>query len=323
VFIWGPPGVGKSQMVRDISEELDEEYRLTHPDGGEYGFIDVRLLQLDPVDLRGLPYLEKVVLEVSGKDGLGKRFSKLEVEPPSLLFEGEWTDEEKLEAVKKSGLGIVDLWHGKKQTSFGEVEIQIPTKLIFRNTKKPPYPDVGFFGGHEIYVQEYRDYHIECNTDNRWSFGDEITKAMVGQYNKDTFAMLGEDPESKEALAGMVSSEQARHKERISQRAKPTEKEPSRVTRWHNLPLVKATDNIAIGSHMVGQDTEVDRYRVEAGPDKRGRYMLAHALSPTKYFFTPPDKKIKIEKEPELGEGKDPSWRDKLLEWKKSNLENS
>lgn len=42
----GPPGVGKSEMWAQIAEEQ------------KIGFIDVRLAQLDPVDLRGLPAVD-------------------------------------------------------------------------------------------------------------------------------------------------------------------------------------------------------------------------------------------------------------------------
>ena len=43
VFIWGAPGVGKSQVVAQMAEELNRE------------LIDIRAVLLDPVDLRGLP----------------------------------------------------------------------------------------------------------------------------------------------------------------------------------------------------------------------------------------------------------------------------
>lgn len=43
LMIWGPPGVGKSSLVRDLCRELD------------IGFVDVRLAQREPVDMRGLP----------------------------------------------------------------------------------------------------------------------------------------------------------------------------------------------------------------------------------------------------------------------------
>jgi len=43
VFLWGPPGVGKSQLVAQTAAALDRD------------LIDIRAVLLDPVDLRGLP----------------------------------------------------------------------------------------------------------------------------------------------------------------------------------------------------------------------------------------------------------------------------
>ena len=43
MHIWGAAGVGKSQVVRQVARDLS------------WQFIDVRAVQLDPVDLRGLP----------------------------------------------------------------------------------------------------------------------------------------------------------------------------------------------------------------------------------------------------------------------------
>lgn len=43
MMIWGAPGLGKSTIIRDIAKEFG------------IGFIDVRLAQREPVDVRGLP----------------------------------------------------------------------------------------------------------------------------------------------------------------------------------------------------------------------------------------------------------------------------
>ena len=43
LMVWGPPGVGKSSIMRAVAESLG------------IGFIDVRLAQREPVDIRGLP----------------------------------------------------------------------------------------------------------------------------------------------------------------------------------------------------------------------------------------------------------------------------
>ena len=47
VMLWGPPGIGKSDIVKAVAREL------------KIGLQDIRLAQLDPVDLRGVPTVEK------------------------------------------------------------------------------------------------------------------------------------------------------------------------------------------------------------------------------------------------------------------------
>ena len=48
LHIWGPCGVGKSEIVGQVAGDLD------------YEFLDVRAVQLDPVDLRGLPRIAPI-----------------------------------------------------------------------------------------------------------------------------------------------------------------------------------------------------------------------------------------------------------------------
>ena len=49
VMLWGPPGVGKSQGIRQIAEKIREST------GKTVTVTDVRLLLFNPVDLRGIP----------------------------------------------------------------------------------------------------------------------------------------------------------------------------------------------------------------------------------------------------------------------------
>ncbi|MCH9813501.1 MAG: MoxR family ATPase [Epsilonproteobacteria bacterium] len=46
VFIWGPPGIGKSSVVKQIASDHD------------LIFIDLRLSLLDPTDLKGIPFFD-------------------------------------------------------------------------------------------------------------------------------------------------------------------------------------------------------------------------------------------------------------------------
>ena len=46
LFIWGPPGVGKSKLTEATAADIG------------YGLIDLRLSQLDPADIRGIPSID-------------------------------------------------------------------------------------------------------------------------------------------------------------------------------------------------------------------------------------------------------------------------
>lgn len=49
VMLWGPPGVGKSQVIRQIAKDIKKNT------GKETRITDVRLLLFNPIDLRGIP----------------------------------------------------------------------------------------------------------------------------------------------------------------------------------------------------------------------------------------------------------------------------
>lgn len=63
IFLWGPPGVGKSELVKQIHEET------------KIPMVDIRLLNYDPTDLKGIPHFETTAD--------GKRITRWS--PPSFL----------------------------------------------------------------------------------------------------------------------------------------------------------------------------------------------------------------------------------------------
>ena len=59
LFIWGTTGIGKSDSVKksaiEIAKDENLEFSETNTENGKFGFIDIRISQLEPSDLRGLP----------------------------------------------------------------------------------------------------------------------------------------------------------------------------------------------------------------------------------------------------------------------------
>ena len=75
LHIWGACGVGKSQIVSQVANDLN------------CAFLDVRAVQLDPVDLRGLPRIaadqtEWVPPKFLPTSGRGSRAYPLPSPPP-------------------------------------------------------------------------------------------------------------------------------------------------------------------------------------------------------------------------------------------------
>lgn len=70
IFLWGPPGIGKSDIVHQIGEALDAHV------------IDVRLSLWEPTDIKGIPYFDSNV-------------SKMVWAPPSELPDAEMAAQHK------------------------------------------------------------------------------------------------------------------------------------------------------------------------------------------------------------------------------------
>lgn len=65
-FVWGATGIGKSYTIRDTAMELAKELGLEYSEDiqdinkdNKFMLIDIRISQLDPSDLRGLPDLDR------------------------------------------------------------------------------------------------------------------------------------------------------------------------------------------------------------------------------------------------------------------------
>ena len=64
VFLWGPPGIGKSDVVKQLAIELS---------GSEDAMIDLRMAQMEPTDIRGIPFFNKEVNKMDWAEPVASR----------------------------------------------------------------------------------------------------------------------------------------------------------------------------------------------------------------------------------------------------------
>lgn len=77
LFVKGPPAIGKSDIIMQVGEEIAKEIGLKYVeykddpmalnDPSKFVLIDLRLAQLDPSDLRGIPWVYAII-RVPGKE---------------------------------------------------------------------------------------------------------------------------------------------------------------------------------------------------------------------------------------------------------------
>lgn len=72
-YIQGPPGIGKTSIVFDAAMKAG------------YDVILVHLGQLDPVDLRGIPYVDGITEILNPKTGLKEKIKLVRFSPPSFI----------------------------------------------------------------------------------------------------------------------------------------------------------------------------------------------------------------------------------------------
>lgn len=74
VFLWGPPGIGKSEVVQEITDELG-------------GFmVDLRMAQMEPTDIRGIPYFNKEIGKMDWAEPVDLPSAELAAQYPIIVL---------------------------------------------------------------------------------------------------------------------------------------------------------------------------------------------------------------------------------------------
>jgi MoxR-like ATPase len=91
LMIWGPPGIGKSQAIQQVVDEIQSEEGLSSLGNlkSKFEMRDLRLSQLDDVDLRGIPTIDKGDKDKDTEGQKGQKIKTVFAQPSFLPTEGE------------------------------------------------------------------------------------------------------------------------------------------------------------------------------------------------------------------------------------------
>ncbi len=166
MFIWGPPGIGKSSVVKQIAAE------------NGYEFIDLRLSLMDPTDLKGIPFYDKEQHQALWappsflpKTGRGILFlDELNTAPPAVQASAYQLilDRKVGEYTLPEGWAIVAA--GNRESDRG-VAYRMPSPLANRFVHLEM----------EVSVEEWRDWAYASGLDER-------VVAYIGYRNDDLFS---------------------------------------------------------------------------------------------------------------------------------------
>ena len=190
-FLWGPPGIGKSSIIKQIATAKDVQ------------FIDLRLSLMDPTDLKGIPFYDKhehhsvwAPPSFLPKEGEGILFlDELNSAPPAVQASAYQLilDRQVGEYKLPDGWAIVAA--GNRESDRGVV-YKMPTPLANRFV--------------------HLDMEVDVNDWKDWAFKNSIDErviAYIGYKNEDLFSFdpsLNEKsfatPRSWEFVNGVLGS---------------------------------------------------------------------------------------------------------------------
>ncbi len=165
LFIWGPPGISKSSVIAQKAAELG------------YDFVDIRLSQMDPTDLRGIPHPEERIDEKTGKTVKGMAWSAPLVLPRDPNAKAIILLDEFNSAAPSVQAGAYQLILDRK---LGEYTVPAKCVIIAAGNREN---DKGITFRMPTPIAN-RFVHIEMRSDfddwQRWALGAAVDQTVVG-----------------------------------------------------------------------------------------------------------------------------------------------
>jgi len=214
LFIWGPPGIGKSYSVRDAAREIARELNLKYSEDprdyrgvpDKFVLIDVRASQLDPVDWRGIPIVilrtngvEKIIVNPHNLEISNHVFARTSWAPPAFLpDEGHG-----MIFLDELNLAVLSTQHAAYQLildrRLGEYVLPEGWVVVAAGNRQEDVPTVFEMSK----ALENRFLHVELKPPDheswtRWAARNEIDPRIIGFINYRSSLLFKYDPRSKE-----------------------------------------------------------------------------------------------------------------------------
>lgn len=160
-FLWGPPGIGKSDIMAQVAKEA-----------GFTRFVDIRLSQMEPTDLRGIPYPATDADGNSIMKWSPPSFLNLNKEESTLYFLDEMNSAP--QSIQAAAYQIIlDRKVGEHELGPNDVVFAAGNRDTDRgSTFKMPTPLMNRF------------VHLELRTDfddwQEWAISNRVHKTVVG-----------------------------------------------------------------------------------------------------------------------------------------------
>lgn len=196
-FLWGPPGIGKSDIMRQVAEDLG------------FKFVDIRLSQMEPTDLRGIPYKGVDKNNNSIMRWSPPSFLNLDHDIPTMYFLDEMNSAP--QSIQAAAYQIIlDKKVGEFELGPNDVVFAAGNRETDRGaTFKMPTPLMNRF------------VHLELRTDfedwQEWAIANRIHKTVVGyvswqkqelfEFNPSSASRGFPTPRSWEFVSQLVSDE--------------------------------------------------------------------------------------------------------------------
>ena len=170
LMLWGPPGIGKSSIVADVAN------------GAKLQLVDLRLSQLAPTDLRGLPVADKGVSrwfppEFLPTTGKGILFlDEINMAPPTMQGIAQ-----QLILDRKVGSYTVPegwyIWAAGNRKSDKAAVFEMPSALANRFIHLDLTPDFDSFKAWGISTQRVSEQVLAFLAFRSWVMADQLRKA--------------------------------------------------------------------------------------------------------------------------------------------------